>query len=389
MKPSTSASGNYFATYFAQGCLIPYFPLWLASYGLTIPEIGFIVSMAYLPKLISNPLSAHIADKTGRIQLLLVCVLVYVASCYIVLSNQKDSSYFLLLTLAAQLGLSAVFPLSDRLALLASQNEQHGKGYGAIRQWGSLGFAAGTIGCSIIVHHTNVSPILYLVVVSFIGAIIFCLSTERNMTTPNSGTIKLPMLTILRSPITLIVILAGAFVQASNAHMYSFSSVGWTSQGLSITDVGFLWIVGIGAEILMFRWSKTVLNRVGLAGILFIGSIGTILRWIILGSTEHYILLLLAQLLQCCTISANNIGVMTFISRCVPPEARTSAISLYILLAMGIFISGLTHLDAYLSSTYSVNGFYLMAAVSALSVPLFITTYLLNSFITRSVKHGF
>ena len=57
--------GFYFLYYGLQGVSIPFLPLWFAERGLDSAFIGLIVATALLPKILSTPAVAHVADQTG------------------------------------------------------------------------------------------------------------------------------------------------------------------------------------------------------------------------------------------------------------------------------------------------------------------------------------
>jgi PPP family 3-phenylpropionic acid transporter len=131
-----------------------------------------------------------------------------------------------------------------------------------------------------------------------------------------------------------------------------------------------LWIVGIAAEIVMFHAAHRLLSILGPRRLIALSSLMTTVRWFILGSTNYVPFVILGQTLQCFTIAANNSAVMDFISKHVDESSRTSAISIYVLTAMGVLISFVTQLDTRLSSTIGIDGFYVMAAVSLCAIPV-------------------
>ncbi|MCG2600986.1 MAG: MFS transporter, partial [Achromobacter sp.] len=57
--------GFYFLYYGLQGVSIPFLPLWFASRGLDPALIGLIVATSFLPKILSTPVVAHVADQRG------------------------------------------------------------------------------------------------------------------------------------------------------------------------------------------------------------------------------------------------------------------------------------------------------------------------------------
>ena len=58
-----------------------------------------------------------------------------------------------------------------------------------------------------------------------------------------------------RSSVFVAVLIACSLVQASHALYYGFSTIDWTTKGLSDTAIGSLWALGVIAEILLFAAS--------------------------------------------------------------------------------------------------------------------------------------
>ena len=54
----------------------PFLPLWFAERGLDSAFIGLIVATALLPKILSTPVVAHVADQTGRAHALIAAALI-------------------------------------------------------------------------------------------------------------------------------------------------------------------------------------------------------------------------------------------------------------------------------------------------------------------------
>ena len=67
--------GFYFLYYGLQGVSIPFLPLWFASRGLDPAFIGLIVATSFLPKIVSTPFVAHVADRTGHAHVLIAIAL--------------------------------------------------------------------------------------------------------------------------------------------------------------------------------------------------------------------------------------------------------------------------------------------------------------------------
>ncbi|MGN6456207.1 MAG: MFS transporter, partial [Achromobacter mucicolens] len=98
--------GFYFLYYGLQGVSIPFLPLWFASRGLDPALIGLIVATSFLPKIVSTPIVAHIADQTGRAHALIASALAASLVLFVCYPFSQTSAWLLAITLL----LNAVFP---------------------------------------------------------------------------------------------------------------------------------------------------------------------------------------------------------------------------------------------------------------------------------------
>jgi PPP family 3-phenylpropionic acid transporter len=65
LHPALRLSTFYAATFLVTGIQLPFWPIWLASRGLTAREIGVLLAAAIWVKVISTPAIGALADKTG------------------------------------------------------------------------------------------------------------------------------------------------------------------------------------------------------------------------------------------------------------------------------------------------------------------------------------
>ena len=131
--------GFYFLLYGLQGISIPCLPLWFAQCGLSSEQIGPIVTSAFLPKILSAPLFAHIADLTGK-----ASTLIYVSlAATLILFLCYPFTHTFLALLALTLLINALIPatqnLLDRMTITGYPGCS--QSYAVIRVLGSVGFA--------------------------------------------------------------------------------------------------------------------------------------------------------------------------------------------------------------------------------------------------------
>jgi PPP family 3-phenylpropionic acid transporter len=97
---------------------------------------------------------------------------------------------------------------------------------------------------------------------------------------------------------------------------------------------------------------------------MLIAAAGGILRWSILGATDALPALIFAQALHALTFGATHLAAVRYIMAAVPPEATTTAQSLYISVAGGIGAALYAAGAGALYADWGAGAYFAMAASS-------------------------
>ncbi|WP_332608497.1 MFS transporter [Achromobacter sp. ESBL13] len=385
--------GFYFLYYGLQGVSIPFLPLWLAGRGLDPAMIGLIVATSFLPKILSTPVVAHVADQTGRAHALMASALAASLLLFISYPFMHAPGWLLGVTLLLNAVFPAVLPLMDRMAIASGRAQ--GNSYTIMRACGSLGFATVTVAGGYLIKTFDANWVMWLSIL----LIVACLACVRllpqaaqpgpdaNVATANVGAApraRLPMLEVVRDRPLLMCIAAASLVQASNGFLYSYSTLYWTASGLSTALISLLWVLGVGSEVLFFFLAPKILARTGAQWLILASAVMSAIRWAGLSITTDPTLIGALQLLQCFTLAGNNAAIMWYITRHVPAARKTSAIALYTLLSGGVFMFASIQLGGALYRGYAPGGFMVMAACAACAIPLVVYAERLR----RNVRPG-
>lgn len=364
--------GFYFLYYGLQGVSIPFLPLWFASRGLDPALIGLIVATSFLPKILSTPVVAHVADQTGRAHALIAAALAASLVLFICYPFSQAPGWLLAITLLLNAVFPAVLPLMDRMAIASGRGQ--GNSYTVMRACGSLGFAAVTVVGGYLIKTFDTDWVMWLSILLII-ACLACVRLLPQAARPAADEahverVRLPMREVLRDRPLLFCIAAASLVQASNGFLYSYSTLYWTDRGLSTTLISLLWVVGVGSEVLFFFLAPRILARTGAQWLILTSAVMTAIRWAGLSATTDPALIAALQVLQCFTLAGNNAAIMWYITRHVPAACKTSAIALYALLSGGVFMFASIQLGGALYRSYAPGGFLVMAVCAAGAVPL-------------------
>jgi PPP family 3-phenylpropionic acid transporter len=269
-------------------------------------------------------------------------------------------------------------PLADRYSVYVT--EKTGSTFGSKRLWGTVGFLLTSLGGGLIFNMWGVRPLPIVMLVLFAIMGVVALNMPKSIRTIGERSSLFdktnPLIQVVSNSRLIGMITACALIQCSNAYLYSFSSVVWTEQyGFTAGVIALIWSVGLVAEIAMFTFADRLIDRFGIKTILLSASVVTMVRWGLLGSYTFLPTIVMAQLLQAFTLSLNISVLMRYIIENTSQNIKASAISLYMTLGIGLFLSLMILLTTGLGLGVDKSGFYVMI------IPVFLAaviTILLN-----------
>ncbi|MCG5265543.1 MFS transporter [Acinetobacter pittii] len=284
----TRLGGFYFFYYSIVGTFMPYWNLYLQDQGFNYQEIGVLSSIAIVTRFFAPLVWGWIADKSGK-RMLLVRVATWMESCIwlaiFIVPNTFQSVALLMLifsffqnAILAQFEGVTLFWLGDQKAKL----------YGKIRKWGSVGFIVGvfTIGAILEIVHISMLPILLLIIASL--AFIWSFTIREPDSAPTSQKYLEPLLPVLKRPTVAAFFTIEFILLFSHAPFYSFYSNFLKSLNFSTTEIGFLWAMGVFAEIFMFSIASKIFQRFSWRSLVIVCLLVTSIRWMLVAVFSHY-----------------------------------------------------------------------------------------------------
>ena len=154
-------------------------------------------------------------------------------------------------------------------------------------------------------------------------------------------------------------------VQASHAVFYVYGVLHWRGLGLSATWTGVLWAIAVIAEIALFARSGAVLKVLSPLGLIALGGIAAVVRWIAMAFDPPLAALIPLQMLHALTFGATHIGTVHFISQNIPPERAGTAQALQASVTAGIAMGGATLLAGQLYGPIGAKAYLAMAILGA------------------------
>jgi len=353
----------YAAVFMALGAHLPFWPLWLADWGLSPTKIGFFASMAIFARVPIGILGPYLGDIIGN-QRLMLLILSFCMAVIFGLHVIIDIELGLFIASLVVAGLfAAIIPVTEAIGQRTA--EQDGFSYGRTRSWGSIGFLATNIICGLMIFEYGVSVILWWIVscALFLAIMAYLLPKpiERKKSLPSFVTVK----NYLSKAWFVMFLTGGALIQASHAVYYTYGSLHWRGLGYDESTIGGLWAIGVLAEIILFFYVATRLNRISAKALIIIGGLGAVIRWGITAFDPSLIIIATVQTLHAASFAITHLGMILFIKQNIPENLRSTFIGIFgsgfvgILMTIGILIA------AWSYSVYE-GGAYLSAAIMAL-----------------------
>ena len=244
----------YGAIFILIGVFLPYFPVWLNARGLTAGEIGIVLSAPLFVRVLVTPAISFMADKSGN-RRLMVIGLSWGALLAGLLFLAAGSFWPILATVILfALFWTSIMPLTEAVAMQGVRSA--GLDYGRMRLWGSLSFIAASVGggTAIQIWGSDAALWIFIAATFLVALIAFALPSPTGKgwlraAAPVPEIRLADALALARNPLFLALLLATALVQGSHAIYYAFGTLHWRSVGISMTDIGQLWAMGVVAEI--------------------------------------------------------------------------------------------------------------------------------------------
>ncbi|MCU4522486.1 MFS transporter [Acinetobacter ursingii] len=280
---TTKLGGFYFCYYAIVGTFMPYWSLYLEDQGFNYQEIGILSSIAIITRFFAPFIWGWIADKSGK-RMRLVRIATWMESCiwFAIFMIPNTFQSIALLMLIFSFFQNAILAQFEGVTLFWL-GEQRSKLYGKIRKWGSVGFIVGvfSIGALLEIIPIAMLPVL-LLSVAFL-AFIWSFTILEPDSAPRSQTTLEPLLPILKRPYVFAFFAIEFILLFSHAPFYSFYSNYLKEADFTTTEIGFLWAVGVIAEIIMFAYAHLFLSRYSLKKLVSLCLIMTSIRWMVAG----------------------------------------------------------------------------------------------------------
>lgn len=325
-------AGWYFFYFAFVGAFAPYFTLYLQDIGQSAWEIGVLMSVPQVMRLLAPNLWGWLADHFGRRALIVKIAALFSVVGFAGFFFTRDYTSMLVAMALVWFFWSAALPLVEAMTLdrLAGRTER----YGRIRLWGSVGFIASVLGLGALLDHLPIATVLW--VCFLILACVLASALSLPETKVGAGGTAEPLGALLRRPEVLALLAACFFMSVAHGPLYVFLSIHLVDLGYGKTAVGLYWSLGVLAEIVVFMAMPRLMRHVSLRNILLASFALAVLRFLLIGwLAGSPVLLFIAQVLHGATFGAYHAAAVAVLIRWFAPHQQARMQGLYGSLSFG------------------------------------------------------
>lgn len=294
--PYWRLSGFYFFYFASLGALVPYWGLYLKSLGFTAAAIGTMMATIMATKIISPNIWGWVADHTGnRMGIVrLGGLLSLLAFAGVFISQQYW--WLIIVMMVFSFFWNATLPQFEATTFTHLGEQTHR--YSSVRLWGSIGFIVAVWIIGQTLEDTKISYLPYVLMGLYISIWLssYIVPSETNNLVHHE---HVPLKNVLRRPEVTGLLIVCFLMQMGHGPYYTFYSIYMQGYDYTLSFIGFLWALGVLAEVIIFTMMHKLVPKYGLKKLLITSLLLASSRWFIIALFPANIsLMLFAQLLH-------------------------------------------------------------------------------------------
>lgn len=288
--PYWRLSGFYFFYFAALGVIVPYWGLYLQTLGFGPAEIGELMAVIMATKIVAPNVWGWIADHTGRrmaiVRLASLLALLTFAGVFLA----REFWRLVLVMSLFSFFWNASLPQFEAVTFNYLGKRIHR--YAHIRLWGSVGFILTVVALGKALEWRDAGLVPQAVLLTFVGVwLASLLVSERDGLVVHED--QPSLVSVLKRPEVLAFLTVCLLMQAGHGAFYAFYSIYMKEHGYSSGMIGWLWAVGVMAEVLVFLGMHRLLRRFGAGRVLLASLLLAVLRWLLTGGLPDFPLVML------------------------------------------------------------------------------------------------
>lgn len=304
-------AGFYFFYFAFVGMFSPYWSLYLKSIEFDAVQIGILMSVQPVMRMLAPALWGWLADRLGNRRLVVQVAAFGSALCY--LGVFFTTQYYGLMLVLALMSFfwSASMPLVEATTL--TYLGKHAARYGRLRSWGSVGFIVSVLSLGYAFDYIAISWILWAGLAVQLGILYFSRQIPATQVIAHH-TDSHSIMHVALQPQVLALFGACFLMAVAHGPYYTFFSIYLVEHGYAKGAVGALWTLGVVCEIAVFFVMPWLMRHYSLPQMLMVSLALAVLRFLLIAwQVDSLGLLLFAQMLHAATFGSFHAAAVALV----------------------------------------------------------------------------
>lgn len=356
-------SGLYFALYVHYG-FFAFLPLWLKSTGASAEEIGVLLAIPLILRLLTvAPFSAFVGRR-GWVRNAIGWTSLASAAIVLLLLGEPDHAGRIAIVILFSIMWDQIPVLTDAYAVMAVRSRS--LDFGRLRVWGSIAVVVSNAaaGWAIGVAGIKMLPLMVATLLLAPAIMVLVLPADRKLAAAGD-TEGGRWRDLIGDRGLILAMMAASLVMGSHGVLTSFGAIQWEAQGISTTVIGLLQALAVAAEIGAFWFGAKLLGARDPRLLIVAGAVAAALRWTIMATSPGLPVLVVGQLLNGITATGTILGIMLVIAQRVPTHLSATAQGMNAVL-LGLILAVATAGSGQLWSHGLATAYLAMAALALL-----------------------
>lgn len=326
---------TYFFYFGLLGIFMPYVGMFLDDRGFTSSQIGTLLAVTALFRILGPNLWANKADSSGKVAevLRLGCLLAFLVFCAVFVVYD-----YWLLTLTFCLMMmfwTAVLPQLEVITIKATINAKGG--YGKLRMWGSIGFIVCSLlvgglidiyGPGVVAVASSASLLLL-----YISSLLIVSPKPKEQAAHSAGGDWKQAFSI----VFVVFILSNTLLQVSFGAYYNFFALYMNDLAYSGLQTGVFIAIGVLAEVFIFIFAVRLVKQFDVLNLLTLSILLTGVRWLGLAYfADDAVIIVMSQILHAFSFGLSHVASVYFLSHHFSDRFQSRAQAIYVSISFGV-----------------------------------------------------
>ena len=367
--PGLRAIAAYYLFYYGfLGIFSPYWGPYLRTQGVSMAMIGLMTSLPQINRIYAPALWGWLADRFACRRAILRLAGLGGLAGFVVLLFTRDVDWMFVAILGASFFWSAALPQVEATTMGLLRGDSGG--YARLRIWGSIGFIIATLTGGYLVDLWGVHVLPQIVVAIMAGVAILAWWVPDAGVTGKPAAERGPLREILFRREVLALLGGCLLIGTAHGLLMGFYSIHLDEHAVPKPAMGWLWSLGVLAEIVLFWFMSHLSGRFRLRQLYLFAMAVAVVRYLMIGwGADWMVVLVAAQLMHAFSFAAHHAVSIAYVHRYFGATHQTQGQALYIVFTFGIGGSLGTLLTGWLWNMLGGNWMFTLAsAVSLLAL---------------------